>query len=167
MSEMVEVRIASSLAKVIEVDLHRAHAFADERVGFVLARWAMTDQGVLVIPYDYMPVRDEHYIEDRRVGATIDGAAIRAALQQTLNERAACLHVHAHPASLPRFGSLDLDEQQKLIPSFAATHPNAPHGALLLFGEGAAARIWRGGKMVEAHRVVEVGFPVRITRRAA
>jgi hypothetical protein len=151
----------------IEADLHRPHAFAYERVGFVLARWAVTDQGTVAIPYDYLSIGDEHYLEDPYVGAKIDGAAIRAALQKTLSERAACLHVHAHTPSMSYFGGVDLQEQGKLIPSFVATLPGAPHGALLLYGRGAAARVWRDGELVDVDRVVEVGFPLRVSRRAS
>lgn len=161
------LRISQRLAKTIEADLHRAHAFAFERVGFVFARWAATDIGVVVIPYDYMPVADEHYIDDDTVAATINGAAIRAALQKTLNDGAACLHVHAHSPLMPYFGSLDLREQEKLIPSFVSTVPNAPHGALLFHGDGLAARIWATGRLADVDRVVEVGFPIRVSRRSS
>jgi len=159
------LRIARGLVARIEADLKRPHAFAYERVGFVFARWAECGDEVVVLPFEYLPIEDERYIEDRGVGAKIDSSAIRAALQSTLTTGAACLHVHMHPKGLSHFGGLDLDEQARLIPSFAATVSGAPHGALLLHEDGAAARVWSGSQLVDVDRVVEVGYPMRTTRR--
>jgi len=117
---------------------------------------------MMVYPISYLPVADDNYIEAPFVGATINSAAIRAALQATLDDKAACLHVHLHPSQLPRFSDLDLREQDRLIPSFCATNREAPHGALMLWGDaGGAARLWppRGGPPLMAGRVAFVGYP--------
>jgi hypothetical protein len=161
------IRIARSLLAKIEADLHRPHAFAAERVGYLLARWAADDRACVLLPFDYLPVADDHYIDDPSVGARFSGAAIRAALQATLDHGCACLHVHAHPPVMPYFGGLDLAEQDRLIPSFIATVPSAPHGALLLHGTGGIARIWGPGRgrPPASGRVTTVGFPMTFSER--
>lgn len=163
------VRIPRRLFVEMEGDLDRPHEFANERLGFVLARWALAASELVVIPFAYISIADENYIDDARVGAKINSTAIRAALQATLNSGAACLHVHAHHPAMPFFGDLDLAEQEKLMPSFLATVPNAPHGALLLYGTGALARLWpgNGGPPIYADRVSVVGFPMRISWRSS
>ena len=91
----ISVRLLRRLRDEIAADLHRRHAFAAERVGFVLARWSRAGDHLLVLPYEYLPVADAHYIDDPSVGFRIDERAIRAALQATLDAQAACLHVQA------------------------------------------------------------------------
>jgi hypothetical protein len=161
------VRIPRRLFIEIGEDLDHPHAFARERLGFVLARWAEAAGELVVLPFEYISIADENYIDDARVGAKMNSAAIRAALQATLNSRAACLHVHAHHPAMPFFGKLDLAEQEKLMPSFLATVPNAPHGALLLYGSGALARLWSGDNEPPsyAERVTVVGFPMGFSWR--
>jgi hypothetical protein len=133
----------------------------------VLARWAQAGIDLVIIPFKYMSIADENYIDDAAVGAKINSTAIRAALQATLDHGAACLHVHAHYSAMPFFGDVDLAEQTKLMPSFRAAVPNAPHGALLLHGTGALARLWLsgGGPPVYADCVVVVGSPMRFSWR--
>jgi len=162
------VRIARRLLAEMEDDLNRPHEFARERLGFVFARWAQAAGELVVIPFEYISITDENYIDDARVGAKMNSTAIRAALQATLDRGAACLHVHAHHPAMPFFGDVDLAEQEKLMPSFLATVPNAPHGALLLYRTGALARLWRGnsGPPGYADRVTIVGFPMRFSRRS-
>ena len=161
------VRIARRLLAEIDDDLDRAHEFAGERLGFVLARWVQADIELVVIPFRYISIADENYIDDAKVGAKMNSTAIRAALQATLDHGATCLHVHARHPAMPFFGDLDLAEQAKLMPSFRAAVPNAPHGALLLHGTGALARLWPsgGGPPVYADRVTVVGFPKRFSWR--
>ena len=163
------VRIARRLLGEIEADLDRPHRFAKERLGFVLARWARAGTDLIVMPFQYLPIADDNYIEDAWVGAKMNGTAIRSALQATLDHQAACLHVHAHHPVMPFFGDLDLAEQDKLMPSFLATVPNAPHGALLLHGTGAVARLWpaAGAPPIYADRVAVVGFPMRFSWRSS
>jgi hypothetical protein len=162
------LRIARRLFVEIEADLQRPHDFAGERLGFVLARWAQAGPELVVMPFKYVSIADENYIDDPGVGAKINSAAIRAALQATLDHGAACLHVHAHHSGMPFFGSLDLAEQERLMPSFLATVSDAPHGALLLHGTGALARLWvaGGGRPVYADRVTVVGFPMKFSWRS-
>jgi hypothetical protein len=159
------VRIPRRLLVEVGEDLDRPHVFARERLGFVLARWAEAAGELVVLPFEYISIADENYLDDASVGAKMNSTAIRAALQATLNSRAACLHVHAHHPTMPFFGNLDLVEQEKLMPSFRATVPNAPHGALLLYGTGALARLWSGddGRPSYAERVTVVGFPMRFS----
>jgi len=163
------VRIQRRLLVEMEDDLDRPHEFAKERLGFVLARWARAASELVVIPFEYISIADDNYIDDAKVGAKMNSTASRAALQATLNSGAACLHVHAHHPTMPFFGDLDLTEQEKLMPSFLATVPDAPHGALLLYGTGAVARLWSGNGRPPgyAERVTVVGFPMRFSWRSS
>ena len=163
------VRIARRLLDEIETDLDRPHRFAKERLGFVLARWSRAGSELIVMPFQYLPIADDNYIEDAWVGAKMNSTAIRSALQATLDNKAACLHVHAHHPMMPFFGDLDLAEQDKLLPSFLAIVPGAPHGALLLHGTGAVARLWpaAGVPPTYAEQVTVVGLPMRFSWRAS
>lgn len=159
------VRLPRALLAEVMQDLERPHAFAAERFGFMHARWTLAGDDLLVLPYAYAPVADEHYIVDHTVGAKINGTAIRSALQATLDANAACLHVHVHPPLMTHFSRLDLAEQDKLIPSFVAAVPTAPHGALVIHGQGGTARLWVPGRQhpILTNRIVTVGFPMHIS----
>ncbi len=163
------LKVPRRLHDDVLADLHRPHAFAYERVGFLLARWAWRGATLLVIPFRYLPVADDRYIDDHAVGFRIDRHAITAALQATLDESAACLHVHAHSPIMPTFGSLDLAEQRRLIPSFFGVAADAPHGALVVTGDTIDSRFWlRGGpSQVPADRVAIVGHPLTTHAEAA
>ncbi len=165
----ITLRILRRFRDEIAADLHRGHAFAAERVGFVLARWSRAGDHLVVLPYEYLPVADEHYVDDPTVGFRIDERAIRAALQATLDARAGCLHVHAHDPVMPYFGALDLVEQRALMPSFVGVARDAPHGALLLTGDAIATRIWvpGGPAQIKADRVMIVGHPLAIQQEPA
>ena len=69
---IVTLRIRRALLADIRCDLERPHEFAFERVGFVFCRFGSTKTGGLVVlAHEYMPVEDEHYIDDSRFGALI------------------------------------------------------------------------------------------------
>lgn len=78
-------------------DLRRPHHFAEERVGFLhTTSKILADRTVLIIATEYVPVEDDNYIDDDRVGAKINSAAIRAAMQRSLEKQGGCFHVHLH-----------------------------------------------------------------------
>jgi hypothetical protein len=162
----VIVRLTRGFFDEVRSDLRRPHACAAERLGFVLCKWTASQKEIVVYPLHYLPIQDEHYVDAPSVGAQIDSSAIRAALQATLDRRAACLHVHLHPPRMPYFSDLDLEEQDKLIPSFAAINPAAPHGAIVMWGDGSAsARVWPPGSRtsVMATRVSVIGYPMALS----
>ena len=66
------LRITRVLLADIQRDLERPHDFASERVGFVFCRFGSTGAaGLVVLAHEYMPVADDHYIDDARFGALI------------------------------------------------------------------------------------------------
>jgi hypothetical protein len=60
------LRIPRRLLVEMEHDLDRPHEFARERLGFVLARWAQAAGELVVIPFEYISIADENYIDDAR-----------------------------------------------------------------------------------------------------
>ena len=160
------VRMTRGFFSRVRDDLERPHAVAAERIGFVFGRWALAREHVILYPTEYLAVRDDDYIDAPFVGAKINSAAIRAALQGTLDRKASCLHVHLHSPHIPCFSGLDRREQDRLIPSFRAVNRDAPHGAMVLWGEGGGvARIWAPGAAGpgEASRVSVVGYPMTLS----
>jgi hypothetical protein len=119
----------------------------------------------LLLAHSYAPVADEHYIRDRRVGARINSAAIRAALQTTLSTGYCTLHVHAHDhRGVPQFGPIDTRTLAELIPSFCAVAPAAVHGALVISKDQAVGRVWvPSHRDPVAARVSLVGYPFIVT----
>lgn len=114
------VRMTRKFADVVVRDLRRQHPWAFERVGFLYCETAHVGDHWTMYPTHYDPVAEERYLHDESVGAAIDGAAVRRAIQRALDTRLGTLHVHLHSSLVPDFGKLDLDEQERLIPSFIA-----------------------------------------------
>ena len=159
----VQLRVPSTLYRQAWSDLQRDHPIAHERVGFFFAEWAHVGGDLQIFPVSYAPVDDHHYIDAPPAGATINSDAIRAALQTSLTTGRGVWHVHLHPDWLPDFSGLDLDEQDKLMRSFADLTPAAPHGALVFTRNSCIARVWlpRRGGIVMADEVNIVGWPMR------
>lgn len=160
-----EFRITSSLVGQIRQDLRRPHRFAFERVGFISARPALIGARLSMLAIAYHPVADEHYEDDRSVGAMIGPAAIRAALQIAYIGDFSMLHVHMHEhAGPPAFSPVDLREYPKFLPDFFNVRPGLPHGAVLLSHDEITGLIWptRGARPQPLDEAVEVGAPLRI-----
>lgn len=139
----IMLRIPGRLRDAMLTDLRRPHAFANERVGFVYCKQSSLRSGSLLLAYKYMPIRDDQYIEDHRVGARFDSSAIRDAMQLALSEGAATLHVHLHDhAGGPRMSGTDTREMQALMPCFVNLCPERIHGALILSADAAVAKVW-------------------------
>ena len=96
----MEIRFAGTLYNEIIEDLQRPHPFAFERIGFVLGRMGTSDGKVRAILLTrYLPVPDEHYLEDPNVGARLGAEAMTAAMQAVYQGRAAregIFHIHLH-----------------------------------------------------------------------
>ena len=89
-------KVHQTLAQSIRNDLSRGHEVAHERVGFISCRAAQIQDGIMVLAESYHPVADGDYLEDENVGALINGSAIRAAMQISLNGGVGMFHVHMH-----------------------------------------------------------------------
>src|SRR5438270_13963485 len=116
------VRMTRKFADAVVADLRRQHPWAFERVGFLYCETTRVGDHWTMYPTYYDPVADERYLHDDSVGAAIDGAAVRRAMQRALDTRLGTLHVHLHSALVTDFGKLDVDEQERLIPSLIAVN---------------------------------------------
>src|SRR5437879_13777537 len=74
-------KITTGLLASIRADLGRPHAFAYERVGFILAAVAQSAWGVLVLAQEHHPVTDEDYLPDPSAGAMMGPEPIRKAME--------------------------------------------------------------------------------------
>jgi hypothetical protein len=150
----VVIQLPRGLYHEVLVDLHRPHAHATERVGFLYGRLAPAEVP-LVVMTRYMPVPDAQYVVDNTVGARISGDAIRAAMQGVLDTGDGVFHTHLHDwPGLPSFSRTDNEELPRLIPAFRAVGPAQATGLFLLSSNSAIADVWLPG----------AGDPERATR---
>jgi hypothetical protein len=163
------VRVRSDLVQAIHQDLSRPHAFAAERVGFVVGRAARCGDGdTLITCFAYDPVADEDYANDPTVGAMMGPAAIRKALQRALNKGdgdLSLLHVHRHDHfGFPRFSRVDVRETAKFVPDFFHVAPLMPHGAIVLSYDKAFGMWWASedAQPKVMDRISSIGAPLRI-----
>src|ERR1700729_2806808 len=93
-------------------DLVRPHVFAAERIGFAAVRIGNAgNDPTLILVEGYSPVADENYIDDPKVGARINSAAIRTAMQMAIDQRCGAFHVHLHiNRGKPRLSRTDRTE---------------------------------------------------------
>ncbi|MBA3904570.1 hypothetical protein IYY11_04605 [Methylocystis sp. H62] len=139
----VHLKIDGRLLDAVRQDLHRPHAFAYERVGFFTAGAADLGDRLLLTVRDYMPVADEDYEVNRKVGAKIGSAAMRKAVQSAYRPAAALLHVHTHGGhGKPGFSGVDLNSAKDFVPGFFETTPRMPHGLLVLSNDAAHGLLW-------------------------
>lgn len=143
----VVFRISNQLLQNIHNDLSLPHEFAAERVGFICGRLGKVSRDTtLILAADYQRVSDDDYINDPSVGAMINSAAIRKALQFSFNNHATILHVHRHEhKGKPMFSPVDMREYKKFIPDFFKVQPRLPHGAIVLSQDSALGAIWHPG----------------------
>jgi molybdopterin/thiamine biosynthesis adenylyltransferase len=133
-NHIIRLRIPQALHQLMLDDLRRPHSFADERVGFLHSTSkVLADGTVLVIATEYNRVNDEHYIEDDQVGAKINSAAIRAAMQRSLEKQGGCFHVHLHDhGGRPGPSRTDSNSLPSLVESLGNIAPNQANGFLIL-----------------------------------
>ena len=166
-------RARSDLLSAVRGDLHRLHAFAAERVGWLVCRAGrLADGGLVILASGYDAVADEDYVNDPSVGARIGPAAIRKALQRAYNggfEDLGIFHVHMH-AHRGRTGFSDVDdsESRKSVPDFFNVAPAMPHGAIVLSLDQAVGLCWTAPTEtpVSIDRFASVGAPMRMWGRA-
>lgn len=165
----IRFKITGDLLSRIREDLHRPHAFAHERVGFISAGLSAVGRDVLILARDYKPVLDEDYLDDRSVGAMMGHDAIRKALQWSMQEGHAMFHVHTHGGSgTPGFSSVDIRENAKFVPDFFKVAPQCVHGALVLSNSAARGQIWLDRRRTPSpiDQFFEVGPVLRTWRPA-
>jgi hypothetical protein len=129
----VQIRLTRALYDAMQADLRRPHPHADERVGFVYGRLASAGRGrSIILMTAYVPLDDERYVPDVTVGARIDSAAIRLAMQGVIdrNEGVFYTHLHARPGR-PGFGMTDRTELPRLVSSFQTVGRSHAHRAAL------------------------------------
>jgi hypothetical protein len=162
------VKIPGTLYEYILADLDRRHPVAAERVGFAYARSAQIHGETHLFVVDYEPVAEGDYIDDPTVGARINSAAIRRAMQGILDRSAACFHVHKHwGRGRPNPSLDDLEGNIPIAQSFVRMSPDRVHGMLIFSDDGANGSAWTGGRcsQVELETVAIVGFPYRFLWR--
>lgn len=152
-------KITRRLFAAVQTDLVRRHAFASERVGWLICRVGdASDGSLIVLAHEYQPVADTDYLNDPSVGAMMGPAAIRKALQVALSQRASVFHVHLHNhRGPPRLSGTDTRETAKFVPDFWNVRPELPHGAVVLSRDAACGRCWypgRGPRAIEEFVIV-------------
>lgn len=164
----IQLRITSHLLQRVSVDLARRHAFAAERVGFLVCKVAESmPRGIIVLPYDYQAVQDEDYLNDPSAAAMMGPAAIRKALQLAYKDPVAMFHVHVHDHYGPTwFSNIDLRENNNFVPDFWHVRPTFPHGALVLSRDSVSGLCWMPGRRrpLQISSFTVVGFPVKFIR---
>ena len=156
-------KIERRMLDQIHADLSRPHPFAAERVGFISCKVAAFDAGtVAALAQTYLPVQDDHYEDDPSVGAMLNGAAFRAALQHSFRSRTAMFHVHRHEhRGAPRFSHVDISEARRFVPDFWKVQPSLPHGAIVLSHDRMHGQCWLPGQRTPLpfRGYTVVGFP--------
>ncbi len=164
------VRIPSSQLEDIHRDLDRPHAFAFERVGFLICGAATVPGGeILLSAQQWLPTDDDHYINDPRAGATIGAAAFRRVFELIYNQPATVLHLHRHEhRGVPGFSRTDAISMAQFVPGFFNACHTHPHGAVVLSHDAAVGALWlrKGAKPVAINRFDFVGQPIRTWRSA-
>lgn len=151
----------------MRADLLRLHPFAAERVGFARATLGTVDDGALVLLKSYWPVPDDQYVDDPYVGARINRAAIRNALQDVLNggSNHGLFHVHMHLLNgRTGLSATDSDEIPKLVQSFRNVSMKAVHGLLILTPDHAHSLVLLPAteKLLQVDKLSVVGYPTEI-----
>lgn len=159
------IKIPCRELEQIKHDLHRPHAFALERIGFLTAGVTQTEPDeLLLFARTYRPVADEDYVPNAAVGAMIGGAAMRKALQLAYHERSSLFHIHRHGGhGRPEFSGVDLDSGQQFVPAFFHTVSRMPHGMLVLSDDSATGLLWLEAEKQSAYvtEFVAVGADYR------
>jgi hypothetical protein len=162
----VQIRLTRSLYDAMQADLRRPHPFAGERVGFLYGRAAQAGAGrLLILMTAYVPLSDERYVEDPRVGARIDSEAIRSAMQGVIDRNEGVFHTHLHAwPGRPGFSRTDLAELPRLVSSFQTVGRSHAHGLFLLSDDQAYAHVWLPDQKTPtgASRINIVGFPMSL-----
>ena len=165
---MMILRIPRAIYERVRVDLDRPHPVAAERIGFAFGASGAAGNDLFIFLNRYEPVADENYIDDPTVGARINSASIRRAMQIALNSKAACFHIHAHGGrGVPAPSRTDREEITPIVKSLCQLNPNRPHGFIILSNDNAVAYALSGSsaKPTPVSRISIVGFPLAVLER--
>lgn len=165
----VIIRIPEKLCEQIINDLLRVHCFAYERVGFVIGRSKdLPENKILILITEYIPIADEHYIDDDTVGARINSEAIRSAMQIAMERKCSIFHVHKHYGNgTPSFSRTDLVELPGIAEAMVNANPENVHGVLLLSEDGADVllKVKPSKGTVSLEKIVRVGYPMSFNNK--
>lgn len=166
MNASVVIRLARPLVEQLLTDLRRPHPFAAERVGFLFTRIGTGPAGTtFLFPVDYLPVPDNQYVHTTRVGAAINGGAIRSAMEHVMVTELGALHVHLHDhCGVPRFSRTDWRDLPDLARSFQHANSHLIHGSLVLSSDAAAGAVWLPDGVSREPllpKIALVGYPLR------
>lgn len=160
----VQIKITDALLAAVNADLHRPHAFAFERVGFLTAGAARTSDGLMLVCRTYHPVADGDYERSRSVGAQIGSEAMRKAIETAYQNRSSLIHIHTHGGTgQPEFSATDLQSAPQFVPGFFSALPRMPHGIVVLSNDGAQGILWTAPKAAPRYvdEFVQVGAGIR------
>lgn len=159
----VTLKISAELLGQVRSDLVRPHAFAHERVGFLLAGAAAISGGLMLTVRGYQAVADADYEFAPGIGARIGSNAMRKAAQAAYRPRSTILHVHTHGGrGVPRFSGVDLESANEFVPAFFHSAPRMPHGLLVLSDTDAFGLLWVAPDQppIDISKMVSVGIPL-------
>lgn len=158
------IRIPQTIHEQMLDDLRTPHAYAFERVGFLLTKSATIEPGVtLILGVSYIPVADGNYIDDNSVGAKINSTAIRVAMQASLDNKSGCFHVHLHDHSgKPGPSYTDEKDLPKVASSLANIAQHQANGYLILSSDSAYTSVLLPGEKMfyQATRFSVIGSPM-------
>lgn len=157
------IRMPAQLHNEMLVDLKRQHDHAAERVGFLFASHVeLPNDVILILCEKYMPVADENYMFDRNVGARINSAAIREAMQAVLEAKFCCFHVHLHNhKGYPHPSGTDTKSLPAVISSFISVGQAQPHGIMILSADSFYVDITWKDTSVSPTLISVVGYPMK------
>ena len=134
---------------------------ADMMDGIASNMAAHEEPALMIMASSYAPVADSDYVMDRTVGAKIGSAAIRTAMQRSLDTGMGVIHIHMHGGKgMTGFSPTDRKTMNVLVPSFFNVSPSVPHGALVFNRDSIAGVVWRDKQSpISISRVSVIGYP--------
>lgn len=160
----VQIKITDTLLASINADLHRPHAYASERVGFLTAGVAHTGSGLMLMCRAYHLVADADYERSRSVGAQIGAEAMRKAIEIAYQNRSSLIHIHTHGGTgQPEFSNTDLQSAKQFVPGFFSALPRMPHVLVVLSNDSAQGLVWTSPKAAPQYvnGFIQVGAGIR------
>lgn len=131
------IKIPEILLTQIKDDLSIPHPHAMERAGFVFGNYIENKKKQTIIFLNqYQTISDDLYIENSKVGASINSKAIRNAYQKALDEDLCIFHIHLHEfdEGIPLFSNTDMRSLPDIVKSSQELLPQNYHG-MIVFGK--------------------------------
>lgn len=160
----IKIRIPQSIYDHMMKELRKPHVYAHERVGFLTSGSKMLASGVLIITITgFHSVCDDDYIKDDSVGARINSAAIRKAMQLILDREEGCFHVHLHDHfGMPSPGTTDKKGIPGIVNSFANVS-SQPHGFIIFSKDSFYVTVKIAGitQLITPQIISVIGYPMK------